>query len=218
MKRFVVAGLGNFGSTLAVELTDAGHEVIAIDVDGDIVDRIAPRVAKAVVGDATDAETLRRLGADSADAGIVSTGDDITASILSVLALGDLKVRDTYVKVVSLEHARVMHRIGVTEVIFPERDSAEGLAKRMGGNALLKYVSLGDGFSIQEMGVPDQWCGKTIRELALRQNYDVTIVAVHDVLKDRITGSPDPDAKLMDSDTILLAGTDEALERVARIK
>jgi trk system potassium uptake protein TrkA len=218
MKRFVVAGLGNFGSTLAVELTDAGHEVIAIDIDGDIVDRIAPRVAKAVVGDATDAETLRRLGADSADAGIVSTGDDITASILSVLALSDLKVRDIYVKVVSLDHARVMHRIGVTEVIFPERDSAEGLAKRMGGNALLKYVSLGAGFSIQEMGVPDLWCGKTIRELALRQNHDVTIVAVHDVLKDRITGWPDPDAKLMDSDTILLAGTDEALERVARIK
>jgi trk system potassium uptake protein TrkA len=111
-----------------------------------------------------------------------------------------------------------MHRIGVTEIIFPERDSAEGLAKRMGGNALLKYVSLGAGFSIQEMGGPDQWCGKTIRELALRQNHDVTIVAIHDVLKDRITGSPDPDAILMDSDTILLAGTDEALERVARIK
>ena len=218
MKRFVVVGLGNFGSTVAKSLTNAGYEVIAIDIDGELVDRIAPHVAKAVAGDGTVLETLERLGARQADAGVVSTGDDITASILATLVLSDLKVRDLYVKVVSVDHARVMNRIGVTEVIFPERDSAMDLAKRMSGHALLKYVNLGSGFSIQEMGVPDSWCGKSIRELALRQNYDVTVVAVHDVLQDRISAAPHPDAKLLDSDTLLLAGTDDALAKVARIK
>lgn len=217
VKRFVVVGLGSFGSTVAKTLTDVGHEVIAIDLDGDLVDRIAPQVSKAVVGDATDAETLQRLGVGSADAAVVSTGADITACVLSSLALNDLNVRELFVKVVSNDHARVMHRIGVTETIFPERDSAAALAKRMSGNALLKYVALGAGFSIQEMGVPDSWNGKTIRELALRQNYEVTIVAVHDVLQDKIVATPDPDSALRDSDTLLLAGTDESLARVARV-
>lgn len=217
-KRFVVVGLGSFGSTVAKSLADAGHEVIAIDLDEDLVDRIAPQVAKAVVGDATDMETLQRLGVGSADAAVVSTGNDLTASILSALAMNDLNVRELYAKVVSTDHARVMHRIGVTETIFPERDSAAALAKRMGGNALLKYVALGAGFSIQEMGVPESWCGKTIRELALRQNHEVTIVAVHDVLQDKISASPDPDSVLRDSDTLLLAGTDESLARVARVE
>jgi trk system potassium uptake protein len=218
MKRFIVVGLGNFGATVARSLTDAGDDVIAIDVDGELVDRIAPQVAKAVVGDATVLETLERLGARSADAAVVSTGGDITASILATMALSDLEVHELYVKVVSTDHARVMHRIGVTETIFPERDSAVALSKRMGGRALMKYVDLGSGFSLQELGVPDSWCGKTIRELALRQNFDVTIVAVHDVLKDTIIVTPDPDAKLKDSDTLLLAGTDQALARVGRIK
>ena len=217
-KRFVVVGLGSFGSTVARALTEAGHEVIAIDLDGELIDRIAPQVARAVVGDATDVETLQRLGVSSADAAVVSTGNDITASILSALALNDLDVRELFAKVVSNDHARVMHRIGVTETIFPERDSATALAKRMGGNALLKYVALGAGFSIQEMGVPDSWSGKTIRELALRQEYEVTIVAVHDVLQDKIIASPNPDAALRDSDTLLLAGADDSLARVAKIR
>jgi trk system potassium uptake protein TrkA len=218
MKRFIVVGLGNFGATVAKSLTNAGHDVIAIDIDGDLVDRLAPHVSKAVVGDATVLETLERLGGRSADAGVVSTGADITASILATMALGDLGIGELYVKVVSGDHARVMNRIGVTETIFPERDSAFALAKRMGGRALLKYVELGDGFSLQEIGVPDSWCGKTIRELALRQNHEVTIIAVHDILRDKIVATPDPDAKLRDSDTLLLAGTDDALLRLSKIR
>ena len=124
MKRFVVIGLGNFGSSIAESLSSKGHEVIAVDMDGDAIDRIAPMVAKAAVGNGTDLTTLERLGAKEADAGVISTGDDITASILATMALHDLHVPDVYVKVISRDHARVMERIGVTETIFPERDSA----------------------------------------------------------------------------------------------
>lgn len=218
MKRFVVIGLGNFGFAVAESLSSRGHEVIAVDLDGDAIDRIAPLVAKAAVGDGTDMHTLDRIGIKAADAGVVGTGDDITASILTTMALHDLQVREVYTKVISRDHARVMDRIGVTETIFPERDSAIALATRMSGTALLNYVRLGTGFSIQEMGVPDAWTGKSIRELALRQKYDITIVALHDVLTDQMTPSPDPDAKLKDSDTLLVAGRDEALAKVAKAK
>ena len=218
MKRFVVVGLGNFGFTVAQSLSENGHDVIAIDINGTVIDRLAPEVSRAAVGDATDVETLRRIGAGEADAAIVSTGDDITASILATMALLDLKVRDLFVKVVSIEHGRVMQRIGVTEIVFPERDSAIGLAKRVSGSALLNYVRLGAGFSIQEMGVPMTWEGKSIRELSLRQTFDISIVALHDVLTDEIQGTPDPDYVLKDSDTLLVAGADSVLAQVAKLK
>lgn len=218
MKRFVVVGLGNFGFTVARSLSENGHDVIAIDTDGTVVDRLASSVSRAAVGDATDVETLRRIGADEADAAIVSTGDDITASVLATMALLDLKVKEVYAKVVSNEHARVMQRIGVTEIVFPERDSAIGLATRVCGSALLNYVQLGTGFSIQEMGVPSAWYGKSIRDLSLRQTYDISIVALHDVLTDKIFATPDPDYVLKDSDTLLVAGSDDALGRVARVR
>lgn len=217
MKRFVVIGLGNFGFSAAVALSNAGHDVIVIDFEGELVDRIAPHVARAAVGDGTDLQTLQRVGAADADVGVIATGDDITASILATMALHDLKVRDVYVKVISRDHARVMKRIGVTETVFPERDSAETLATRLSGAALLNYVRLGERFSIQEMAVPASWEGKTIRELQLRQTHDITIVAVHDMLGDEIVPTPDPDRKLKDSDTLLVAGSDEALARTAKL-
>lgn len=217
MKRFIIIGLGNFGYSAAEALNNAGHDVIVIDVDGDVVDRIAPHVARAAVGDGTDIQTLQRIGAADADIGVIATGDDITASILATMALHDLKVKEVYVKVISRDHARVMQRIGVTETIFPERDSATALATRLSGTALLNYVRLGEGFSIQEMAVPEKWNGRTIRELQLRQTYDITVIALHDVLNDRILPSPDPDSTLKDSDTLLVAGSDEALAKAAQL-
>jgi len=218
MKRFVVIGLGNFGYSAAESLSKAGHDVIVIDTDGELVDRIAPHVASAAVGDGTDIQTLQRVGAADADIGVIATGDDITASILATMALHDLKVKDVYVKVISRDHARVMDRIGVTETVFPERDSAYALATRLSGTALLNYVRLGEGFSIQEMAVPEKWNGQSIRELKLRQTFDITVVALHDVLNDRILPSPDPDSTLKDSDTLLVAGTDAALAKAAKLQ
>jgi len=218
MNRAVIVGLGNFGYGVAEALAGSGTDVIVVDVDGDVVDRIAPLVAKAVVGDGTDIKILQRLGVADANFGVVSTGDDITASILAVMALQDLKVRDIYVKVISHDHGRVMKKLGVRETIFPERDSAAALATRLNSNALLNYVKLGTGFSMQEMAVPQLWQGKSLRQLKLRQEYDIIVVALHDVLTDRMIPSPDPDSVLRDSDALLVAGSEAALAKAARVK
>jgi trk system potassium uptake protein len=216
-KRFIVIGLGNFGSSVAEALHAQGHDVIAVDPDEEKVDRIAPHVTRAAVGDGKQVQTLDRLGARDADAGVVSTGDDITASILATMALRDLGVEDVYVKVISQNHARVMERIGVTETVFPERESALSLGARMSGKALLNYVRLGPGFSIQEMAVPEEWNGKTLRDLHLRVEFGISVIGIHDVLTDQIS-PPDPDSVLKDSDTLLVAGRDEDLARAAQVK
>jgi len=215
MKRFVVVGLGNFGSTVATSLWERGHDVVAIDLDEETVDRIAPRVSRAAVGDARELDMLRRLGAEDADAGVISTGDDITSSVLATMALRDLGVSEIYAKVVSHDHARVMEKLGVTETVFPERDSGLRLATRIASRAVINYVGFGEGFSIQEMAVPEEWIGRSLRELELPRRYSITIVGVHDILTDRMITAPDPDSPLKESDTVVVAGAPHDLERVA---
>jgi trk system potassium uptake protein TrkA len=215
MKRFVVIGLGNFGASAAEALHAQGHEVIAIDPREEVVDRIAPHVTRAAVADGRSLEALERVGARGADAGIVSTGDDITASILATMSLRDLEVKDVYVKVVSRDHARVMERIGASETVFPERATALELASRLSGSAILNYVRLGAAFSVQEMAVRADWVGKSLRELELRRQYSITVIALHDILNDQIVATPDPDVVLKGSETLLVAGKDEDLAKVA---
>jgi trk system potassium uptake protein TrkA len=218
MKRFVVIGLGNFGSSVAEALFAHGHDVTTVDVSEAAVDRIARLVTRAAVGDGTQLETLERIGAKGSDAAVVSTGDDITASILATLALRDLGVPEIYVKVTSSNHARVLQKMGVTETIFPERESGQRLATRIESRTILNYVRLGPDFSLQEMAVPESWIGRSLRELQLPRRYRVSVVAVHDVLHDRIVPVPDPDGPLKESDTLLLSGDDQDLARAARVK
>lgn len=219
MKRYVVIGLGEFGASVAETLYRRGDDVIAIDLREDRVDRLAAHASRAVVADAREREVLERIGVKGADAAIVTTGDDLGASILAVMALRDLEVKEIYVKVVSLVHARVLNQLGVTETVFPERESGTALALRLGGgDAVLNYVRLGRGFSLQEIAVPKEWIGKTLRELSLPARYKVVIVAMHDFLRDEIIPAPDPDKPLKDSDTLLLAGAAEQLGKLSRRK
>ena len=217
MQRFVVIGLGNFGASVAQALHSARHDVLAVDTKADSVDRIATFVTRAVVTDGTSAKALERVGAKGADAGIVSTGDDITASILATMALRDLGVGEVYVKVISTEHARVMEKLGVTETIFPERESGHRLATRVSSRAIINYVRLGPGFGVQEMAVPEPWIGRCLKDLQLPSKYRISVIAVHDMLNEEMIPVPNPNAPLKDSDTLLVAGTDKDLERAAKL-
>jgi len=210
-------GLGNFGSSVAETLHAAGHDVAALDQDPERVDQMARLVARAAAGNGTDVRTLRRLGADDADAAVISTGDDITASALTALILRDLGVEEIYVKVISHDHARLIEKIGVTETIFPERESGIRLGKRISSRSLLNYIQLGADFSLQEMAVPAAWVGRSLRDLQLPRRHGISVVAVHDVLMDQIHPVPDPDAPLKESDTLLVAGTDENLRKAAEV-
>lgn len=217
MKRFIIVGLGNFGSAVARLLHDLGHDVIGVDPDEQAVDRIARNVTRAAVGDARQLEVLERVGARNADVGVVSTGHDITASILATLAMRDLGVGEVYVKVISSDHARVMEKMGVNETIFPERESGQRLATRISSRGILNYVRLGPDFGVQEMAVPRAWVGHSLRELELPKNHRISVIAVHDLLRDMMITIPEPDAPLKDSDTLLVAGTGKDLEAAAAL-
>jgi trk system potassium uptake protein TrkA len=218
MKRMVVIGLGNFGMAVAESLAKKGVDVIAVDRRQDMVDKISNRAARAVAGDGTSEQVLREIGCKNADAGIVSTGDDITASLLAVLALKDLGVREIHVKVISEQHARVVDKLGVTGTVFPERDSGRRLAEAVVSHEILSYFPLGDDYAIQEMAIPDSWIGRSLRDIDVRRRYGLSVVAVKCMLSSTVSGVPDPDAPLKDSDTLWVSGSLANLEKAAAVK
>lgn len=215
MKRFAVVGLGAFGSWVARALTRSGFDVISIDQDGDRVDRFAHEVARAVVGDATDSVVLRKNGVAEVDAAVVSTGDDLAASILTVLALKELGVQRIVVKVPSPEAVRALERFDV-DIVFPDREAAERLAYTLASSSVLEYIPLGKSNSIQEIGVPYPWIGKSLRELALPTTEGIQVVALFDVLTGAWDAVPSPDRVITDSDVAIVAGSTERIEKVLR--
>jgi trk system potassium uptake protein TrkA len=214
---FIVVGLGNFGATAAVALAELGWDVSAVDSDSARVDPLTSILRRVLVGDGTEPEVLELAGARDAQVGIVSMGDDVTASILTAVTLRDLGVREIHVKVVSSLHARILSTIGVATSIFPERESAERLAKRIVNRAILDYIELGPDLSLQEIAAPRPWVGRTLRELSLPQRYGVSVVAVRDYLTGAVTTVPDPDRRFTESDSLILAGEEEKLTRVAKL-
>lgn len=216
IRRFVVVGLGNFGSGLVEMLHARGHDVIAVDVDEVKVERVRPFASRAAVLDATVPGVLERIGAAEADAAVVSLGGDLAASVLAVMALNDLGVQEVYAKAFSAPHAKILDRLGVAEVIRPERETAFRLARRL-SMRLLNYTPIAPGYSMQEMPTPDAFIGRTLLELRLPQRYGIGIVAINDVLRDETYVVPPADYVLKDSDTLTVVGSDEALAELARL-
>lgn len=216
--RVLVVGLGSFGFWFSRAMREMGHEVIAIERDEVLVDRYAEWLTRAVVGDATDPALLERIGAGNVDAAVIATGEDLSTTIMAFMALRDLGVQEVYAKARSVNAARALDRLDVTEAVFPERDAGSRLAHRITSKSVLDYVSLGEGFSLQEVEVPRRWTGRSIVDLAVRQRLGLQIVAVRDALTGELGLPPEPGLVLKPSDSLLVAGRDEVLEKLASDK
>jgi trk system potassium uptake protein TrkA len=212
--RVLVIGLGAFGFWFSKTMREMGHEVIAIERDGALVDRHAEWCTRVVVGDATDPALLERVAAGDVDAAVIATGEELSTTILAIMALRDLGVREIYAKVRTVNAARALDRLDVTEAVFPERDAGSRLAHRIVSRAVLDYTPIGEGFSIQEIAVPESWTAHSLLELEPRERLKLQIVAVRDALTGELMLPPDPAAKLEPSDSLLVAGRDDVLEQL----
>ena len=139
-----------------------------------------------------------------------------TLTFVAAMALRDPGVETVYVEVISDDHAGIMRPLGVTETVFPERDSGVNLASRI-SEGEGKYVRMGRTLSVQELVVPEEWRGHTLRELDVRAAYDVSVVGIHETTVDEMIVPPDPDDTLRRTDTLILAGTDEAIKKVTEL-
>jgi trk system potassium uptake protein TrkA len=214
MRKFVVIGLGNFGFYLAKSLYEEGREVIGIDRNKERVQRLQEFCSYAVVGDVTDRSVLEAIGMEKDTVAIVSLGGNISASVLVTLYLKDLHIENIYVKIVSEDHGRALERIGATEVIFPERDLAKKLAKTLLSPNLIDYIPLSDEYNIVEIAPPQDFIGKTLAELGLRNKYKITILAVRGLVPEKVTMNPGGGFRVKDSDILLAMGKPEDIQKI----
>lgn len=173
----LVVGLGRFGGALAKSLERVGHEVLAVDESGELVQEWAGRLTHVVEADSTSEAAMRQVGAGDFEHAIVAIGTDIEASLLSASVLVDLGVRQVWAKAITPAHGKILQRIGVRHVVYPERDAGERIAHLISGK-MIDFIEFDDGFAIVKIRAPREAHGQTLAESALRTKYGVTIVGV----------------------------------------
>lgn len=213
-----VIGLGRFGHHVARQLHDTGHEVLAIDIDPENVQRIKDFSSRAVILDARNSERLDALGIREFDTVVVSLGERIDASALVALHLREIGVRRIITKAGSEDHARLLERIGVHEIIFPEREAADRLAHRLASASLLDYIPLGSDHSIHEVAPPSSFVGRTLDELRLRNRFGVQVLGVRDMLTEAVLVNPAANFRIKDSDALLVLGRNQDLEKLKQVE
>jgi trk system potassium uptake protein TrkA len=214
MKRVVVIGLGIFGSQLARHLYESGLDVIAIDKNKDVVQRIKDYSTKAVVADASDKEVLESIGVAENDVVVISFGEDLSASTLLTLHLKELKVRTIIVKVPNEDYKRILLKVGASEAIIPEREMANKVARSIISPNILEFLPISEDYTIVELAPPTAFIGKNLAELDLRKKYNLQVIAIRDVLANKMQLVPRASSVLKDSDVLVIIGREEDIRKV----
>lgn len=216
MRSVVVIGLSSFGHYLCKYLTENDVEVLAVDNDENKIERVKEFVKNVVLADARDKNILMQLGLKDADAVIVSVGDQIDTSILITFYLHELNVKEIITKAITEDHAKILHLIGATTIIFPERDIAKKVAHTLRRGNLLDYIPLGGDYSVVEMAPPSKWLGKKLSQINMRQQYNVQVIMIKEILPMNTILIPSADHVLKDSDILVLMGKEEDLEKIEK--
>ncbi|MDH3559171.1 MAG: TrkA family potassium uptake protein [Deltaproteobacteria bacterium] len=214
MGQFAVIGLGNFGYYLGSYLYEKGHEVIALDINKSQVQKSKDVISQAVVVDATDREALESLGISQVDAAVVCIGTRMQASILATLHLKEMGIKSILAKATSEEHGRILKKVGASEIFFPEKDLAIGVASRLDNPNMLDYLPFIEGYSIVELAPPKEYVGRTLKELDLINRFGIQVIAIKEILPKGLILIARADFQVKDSDALIVLGPNEALEKL----
>ena len=194
---------------MAVKLYECGEDVLAIDTDESLVDKIADRVTRAVAADAKDVDVLKKLGAGNFDRAVVAVGSDLAASALITMNLKSLGVPYILCKAHDDTYREILEKLGATRVIIPEREMADKLSLGLTSAGIMEYIEISDEYGIVEMAPPEAWIGKCIRNLDLRRKYNANVIALRQ--GDELCIPPDIDAELDENTTLVMLGSYEMI-------
>jgi len=211
-KDFLVIGLGRFGESVARGLVERGHEVLAIDLDENIVRELSPIVTHAIQADATDESALESIGAGNFDVAIVAIGDDVHANTLVTLMLKELGVPCVISKSKSKVHGKILKKVGADRVVFPEWDMGSRLANSLLTSNVQDYLELAPNYSIMEIKAKNKWVGQTLAELNFRARFGVNVVAI--IRNSDINPSPIAEDEISEGDILVVIGHNDDLEKM----
>ena len=225
-RKFAVIGLGDFGKSIAISLTEKGGDVIAVDHDMEIVEEIKDKVSYSVRLDSTDEKALRSLGIDKVDVAVVTMGEHFEDTVLTSVLLLQMGVKKVVARATSKMQEKILLKLGVHQAITPEFEMASRLASSLFNENVLDYIPLGEGYNIFQIKTPKSFVGKTLAEIDLRIKYNlnlITIKRVHtvknedtgeNIVKQRIYGVPTASTIIEENDVLIVLGKDKDVKKI----
>lgn len=215
MKSILLIGLGRFGRHIASKLNDLNYQVMVVDQDEERVNAVLPFVTNAQIGDSTNAEFLASLGISSYDVCIVAIGDDFQNSLETTSLLKELGAKKVIARAARGVQEKFLLRNGADEVVYPEKQLASWMAIRCTSDHILDYIELDGDYSIFELDIPEEWCGRTILQSDIRRKHGINVLGV------RINGKLDmnvtPDTLLTEDESMLVLGNFKSIQKCFRI-
>jgi trk system potassium uptake protein TrkA len=226
--QFLVIGIGRFGKAVAEALADAGHDVVAVDENEEAVLEVEVLVSQALVMDATNERALRTLGVKDFDAVIVATSQNIESSLLITMLAKELGAQKIVAKTSTHLQAKVLKRLGVDLVVYPEKEMGQRVAQILTSPKIFDFVELSPNHSLVEIVAPDEFAGKTIRQTAARANHGVNIIGIRRrvpemgedgkvTYKEETIITPSPDEEIGSGDLLIIIGKDENIEALKKL-
>lgn len=215
MKSILLIGLGRFGKHIALHLNKLGHQVMAVDHVEDRVNSVLPFVTNAQIGDSTKSEFLESLGIRNFDVCIVAIGNDFQSSLETTSLLKELGAKLVVSRAARDVQEKFLLRNGADEVVYPEKQLARWTAIRYSADHILDYIELDEEHSIFEVSVPEDWVGRTIRQIDIRKKYDINIMGIRN--DGKLALSVSPDMVLEEKDTLMVLGGNKSIQKCFHI-
>ena len=213
-KTIGIIGLGRFGGTLAKQVAAMGHEVVGIDIEEGLVQKLAPYLTHSIVADFSDEDTIRQLNLQELDVVVIAIGDNLKAKLLSAMVLKELHAPYIVAKASTEMESKLLEKVGADLIIFPEMDMAERVAQMLTRENIVDYFQLSQDIGLVEMGIPSFMIGHTLTEFDIRKKYNVNIVAVK---RDKnVIAPPNPNNPLQDEDMLIVIGRNEDITKLSQ--
>lgn len=213
-KTVIVFGAGRFGSALATELFENNVEVMIVDIDGEKIQNIAPKVTTAVEADIMDEAALDELGVSNFDIAVIAIGSNLEASIVATVYCKEKNVPKIIAKATTDLQSKILKKVGADLLIYPEIEMGSRLAKSISGKNILEYIHFNDEYSISEIAIMRNWENRSLEELDMRNKFNINVIAI--LRDDRTVVSPKAGEILEHGDYLVVIGRDEDLEKLER--
>ncbi|MDE6189411.1 MAG: TrkA family potassium uptake protein [Clostridia bacterium] len=213
-QQFAILGLGRFGMEITKALYNYGYEVLAVDVDEEKINEVSSFCTHSIVADVSEESTLKSLSIESFDTVIIAIGNNIQASIITALTCIEMGVKNIIAKAHNDKHGKLLSKIGVTNVIYPEAAMAVKVATMLVNPNIQNHMEIVSGYSIAEINISDKWINKNLGELALRNQYAVNVLIIIRADDELIT-TPSGDTILKEDDILVVGGSNEDIESLS---
>ena len=210
-KQFLVAGLGLFGTSVAVTLQGLGYEVYAMDSDESLVQDMSSQLNYVVSGDASDRKTLQALPLEDIDVAVVAIGN-VERNMMTTMLLKELGIKQVVSKAINNLHGAMLSKIGADKVVYAERDMGERVAHNLISAGVMDYIELSSEISVMSLPIPTEFIGTNLIEADLRRRYDVNVVAIK--REGRTLVNPKAQEVFQPEDEIVVLGTHEGVKRM----